>query len=394
MMMQSMSSGILDQVLQEFLQAFQGDFSRIENLAKDLFYYLAGIQIVMSAIWLMFKGDPIDAVVKTIQVFFTMSVFYTLVLFGGSWMPQILDGFISAGSTASGIYSLTPSALMDQGISIGFAIMDNFSNWGWVTHPFGSLLAVVILISIVVLYAFMAGEMAILLVKSYALVALSGLMFAFGANETVRPISMNYFKAVIGLGLQLMTFYLIMGVGVKVGSDWQALITQAAQLHDLKPFLVVMAAVIIFYLIVKNIPPFIGGLAGVGGFRSYGDAAVGAALTAGGVTAQGAMSAAKMGGVAAGAAGQFGKGVFQAGHSAAQEMKNSSGLGKAFGFAAKNVGSSVASSIKDTVMKTNQNMSFGQKVNSKMSENLAQNAVSNSKSSTPDSSFKPNKVKK
>ena len=240
----------------------------------------------------------------------------------------------------------------------------------------------------------MAGEMAILLVKSYALVALSGLMFAFGANETVRPISMNYFKAVIGLGLQLMTFYLIMGVGVKVGSDWQALIAQAAQLHDLKPFLVVMAAVIIFYLIVKNIPPFIGGLAGVGGFRSYGDAAVGTALTAGGVGAQAAMGVGKMGGAATGAAGQFGKGVFQTGHSVAQEMKNSSGLGKAFGFAAKNVGSSVASSIKDTVMNTNQNMSFGQKVNSKMSENLAQNAVLNSKSSTPDGSFKPNKVKK
>ena len=78
----AVNTGVLDQVLQEFLQALQRDYTRIEDLAKGLFYYLAGIQIVISAIWMMFKGDIQEAFVKTLQIFFTISVFYTLVLFG------------------------------------------------------------------------------------------------------------------------------------------------------------------------------------------------------------------------------------------------------------------------------------------------------------------------
>lgn len=280
MLQSGISAGILDQVLQEFLQALQGDYIRIESLAKGLFYYLAGIQIIVSAIWLMFKGDPIDAAVKTIQIFFTITVFYTLVLFGGTWMPQLLDGFISIGTTASGISSLTPSAVMDQGISIGFSILDNFSHWGWVTHPFGSLLASVILIVIITLYALLAAEIAIILIKSYVLVALSGLMFAFGANEVVRPIATNYFKSVIGVGLQLLTFYLIMGVGVQVGHDWSNIIGIAAQQHELKPFLVVLAAVIVFYMIIKKVPSFIANLSGIGSLQNYTAAGAGIVKTA------------------------------------------------------------------------------------------------------------------
>lgn len=387
----AVSTGVLDQVLQEFLSALQHDYARIEDLAKGLFYYLAGLQLVISAVWLMFKGDPIEATVKTIQVFFTLAVFYTLVLFGGTWMPQLINGFISIGTTAAGVTSLTPSSIMGQGVSIGFAIMDNFSHWGWITHPFGSLLACAILIAIIILYALLAAEISIILIKSYVLISLSGLMFAFGANEALRPIAMNYFKAVIGIGLQLLVFYLIMGVGVQVGHDWASLINQAAQHHALKPFLVVMAAVIVFYMIVKNVPPFIAGLSGVSGFRSYGDAAVGAAMTAGGVGAKAAMSVATGGftGVA-----QVGKGAFQAGASVVQGVQSGMSVHHAAGRAALQVGASAGSSMKDSIMKANQHMSFGQKFNAQMSQRLSQQAAQASKARAPGSDFKSNQVKK
>lgn len=390
----AVSTGILDQVLQEFLQALQHDYTRIEELAKGLFYYLAGLQIAISAIWLMFKGDPIEATVKTIQIFFTISVFYTLVLFGGSWMPQLINGFISIGTTSSGINSLTPSSVMGQGVSIGFAIIDNFSHWGWITHPFGSLLTCAILIAIIILYALLAAEIAIILIKSYVLISLSGLMFAFGANEAVRPIAMNYFKAVIGIGLQLLVFYLIMGVGVQIGHDWATLIGQAAKQHELKPFLVVMAGVIVFYMVVKNVPPFIAGLSGIGGFRSYGDAAVGSAMTAGGVGARAAMSAATMGTGGAAGIAQAGKGAFQAAASMAQGAKSGMRAHHVAGRSAMNVGASVGGSIKDSVMKANQHMSFGQKFNAKMSQRMSQQAAQASKASSPGGDFKSNQVKK
>ncbi len=393
MLQAAVSTGVVDQVLQEFMQALQRDFGRIEDLAKGLFYYLAGLQIVVSAIWMMFKGEPLDAAVTIIKQLFMISVFYTLVLFGGTWMPQLINGFISIGASSSGIQSLTPSSVLGQGISIGFSIISNFSHWGWVTHPFGVLLSCAILITIIVLYALLAAEIANILVKSYVLVSLSGLMFAFGANEVVRPIAMNYFKATIGIGLQLLVLYLIMGVGVQIGSDWATLIGQAAQHHALKPFLVVMAAVIVFYMIVKNVPPFIAGLTGISGFKNYGDAAVGAAMTAGGMGARGAMSAARMGTGGAQAVGQFGKGAIQASSSVAQHMKSGVSAHQAVGKAAMSTAGAAAGSIKDSMMKANQQMSFGQKFNAKMASRLAQQAAQASKASAPSSDFKPNHVK-
>ena len=379
-------SGILDQVLQEFLQALQGDYSKLQSLAQGLFYYLAGIQIAVSALWLMFKGDPLEAFVKTLQIFFTLSVFYTLIEFGGSWMPQIINGFISMGASSSGISSLTPSSVMNQGLSIGFAILDNFANWCWVTHPFGAILACVILVAIIVLYGLLAAETAVLLIKSYVLVALSGLMFAFGANELVRPMAMNYFKAVMGIGLQLLTFYLIMGVGVQIGSQWSSLVQQAASAHDLKPFLVVLAAVLVFYTIVKNVPPFIAGLSGIGGFQSYGSTTALTAMAAAGMGARAVSSTAKtVGGAVQGGAQTV------AGFNKATSMGRASSMGNAL----KQSAASFGNAVKDTVMRNNPKTTLGQKFNAQMSHRLAQQAASSSgKQKSPGSGFKPNQVNK
>lgn len=363
----AVTTGVLDQVLQEFMRALLRDYGRIESLSMALFYYLAGIQLAVSAIWMMFRGNLQDAVVRMIQVFVTLSVFYTLVLFGGKWMPQLINGFISIGADSSGISSLTPSSVMAQGISIGFAILDNFSDWGWVTHPFGSLLAFSIMISIVILYALLAAEMAIVLVKSYLLVTLSGLMFAFGASDAMRPIAINYLRAVIGVGLQLLVFYLIMGVGVRIGQDWAHLVSLAANTHQLKPFLVVMAAAIVFYMIVKNVPPFVAGLSGVGGFRSYGDSAAVSALTAGGVGARALSRSSR-------AMGQAGFAGAQVGSSFIQGARGGLGIPRAMGQAASHAVASAGGAIRDSVMRGGRGSGFVQK----FSEGMASRAVANS----------------
>jgi hypothetical protein len=219
-------------------------------------------------------------------------------------------------------------------------------------------------------------------------------MFTFGANEAVRPIAMNYFKAAIGIGLQLLTLYIIMGVGVQIGQGWSVLIGQAAANHELKPFLVVGAAVVVFYLIAKNVPPFIAGLSGVGGFKNFGDEAIGAVVAAGGV---GAMAMQKASSGATGgiqAMGQGIKGALQAGQYASQHQQSGMSGFQAAGKAAMGLAGSMGSAIKDSVMKNNTHMSYGQKVNAAMSQKLAEQAAKASKAAAPGSDFKSNQVNK
>src|SRR3990167_7502151 len=98
MIQDAISSGVLDNVLQEFMTQFKGEFSQIQSLGKTLFVYLAVIQVTMSALWIAIKGDLKEGCVKGLQIAFTLSVFYTLICYGGTWMPQIIDGFINVGS--------------------------------------------------------------------------------------------------------------------------------------------------------------------------------------------------------------------------------------------------------------------------------------------------------
>lgn len=366
-----MDGSSVNQITTDFLRAFQNDYAQLHQSAEVLFYYLAGIQLVMTALFVAMKSNFAEFFARMIQLAFVLGVFYTLIDMAGTWMPALVNAFISVGSSTSAVQTLTPGSVLEQGLSIGSSIIHNFSNWGWLTNPFGVLLSIVLLVMIVILYALMAAELAIILVKTYGLISVSGLMFAFGANELVRPIAMNYFKAMIGLGLQLLMFYLLMGVGVQIGNSWNGTIHTAALNHDLMPFLIVAASVIVFYMILKTVPPFVASLSGLGGFRSFGAEAAALSATAGvqaaGITA-GTLKASTHAG------GQFSQGLTHAGVGYVGHVASTGGYGsvkaygKAAGKTAGDLSASLFSAAKDSVMRTDSQSSFGQKFNSHMQD--------------------------
>ena len=65
------------------------------------------------------------------------------------------------------------------------------------------------------------------------------------------------------------------------------LVKHAAENHELMPMLVMLSAIIVYYMILKNVPSFIAGLSGIGGFQNVGAATVGMSINA-------AMQAARM----------------------------------------------------------------------------------------------------
>lgn len=369
-----METGILDQVTQQFLTALSHDGRLIQQAAENLFYYLVTIQLALTAIWMTIAGESLQSfITRLVQLSFSFGFFYALIQFGGQWIPQLLNGFIHLGQVA-GITSLDPSSTIDQGISISGAIFKGFFDWGLLSHPWVSLVGAVICISILVLYGLMAAELAIALVKSYILVATGSLFFAFGASEYTQDMAKSYFRAAIGLGLQLMSLYLLLGVGQNVGSEWAAMTELAAKNHELMPMLVILAAVIVYYMILKNIPPFIAGLSGIGGFRNYSDAAVGTAINAGTSGASSLLRANAMTGKGIQGLAQFGASLGHTGSSGAQGFKQGSNFAHGIYNAATNIGANLASATANTVknmaMKQKAHLSTGQKFNHHMANKV------------------------
>lgn len=315
----------------QFLEAFRKDYSQIQHVGVVLFYYLAVIQLTITALWAVMKSEWPDFFAKILQVLFTFGVFATLIKLGGDWMPSLINTFISIGSSSSGITSLTPGSILEQGLSIAWDMLKSFSAWGLALHPINLIITMVLFITILVAYTFIAADLAIVLIKSYCLISLSGIFFAFGANEVVRPMATNYFKALIGIGLQLLTLYLLLGVGVSLGSHWSAEIHNASSGFSLIPFTMIGVSVAMFYLVVKNIPPFIAGLSGVGGFQSMGEAAMMLAVSSG-IQAAGGLKGAGVGSIGAGGIAK------ELTKSAVQGYRNAgdSGIAKKIWGAAKN----------------------------------------------------------
>ncbi len=370
----AIDAGILDQVTQQFLVALKQDAHVIQQAAKNLFYYLVVIQLTWSIIWMVLAGEALERlVVKLIQLAFSFSFFYALIDLGGQWIPALLNGFIQLGQQG-GVTSLDPSSIVDQGLSIAGAIVKGFFNWGLLGHPFVSLIGAIVCIAILVIYGLMAAELAIVLVKAYIVVATSGLFFALGGSDYTREMAKKYVQAAIGLGLQLMGLYLLLGVGQHIGEQWATMTAQAAANHELMPMLVILAAVIIYYMILKNVPTFLAGLSGVGGFRNYGDAAVATAINAG---MGGANLLARTGNFAVGGAQsltQMGTGLTHTVKSFGQGFSQASGgfsaLYKGTGTATKTILGATANMVKDMAMRQNQDKTIGQKFNMHMANKV------------------------
>lgn len=87
--------------------------------------------------------------------------------------------------------------------------MDQSSIWSPADTIVGMLLAAVILC----ILALIAVNMLILLITGWILSYAGIFLLGFGGGRWTSDIAVNYFKTVLGVGLQLFTMVLLVGIG-------------------------------------------------------------------------------------------------------------------------------------------------------------------------------------
>ena len=361
------SSGILDQVTQQFMTVLQSDATLLQQAGERLFFYLCVIQLSITALWMVIAGESLQRLMsRFIQMSFIFGFFYGLIECGSEWIPDILNGFIQLGQQG-GVESLDPSSIINQGLSIASAIFQGFFNWGLLGHPFVSLIGAIICLALLVIYALISAELTIVLVKSYVVTSLCGLFFALGASDYTRNMTQKYIATVIGLGLQLMMLYLLLGVGQHIGEDWAVMTKTAADQHQLMPMLVILAAVIVYYMVIKHIPVFVASMSGASGLREYGHAAISNTLGAAYFGLKLLGGAKRFAGGALNAGAQAATTAAHMGRTTQAEFKNHGATPVGFENAAKsnlsNISKSAVNTVKDQARGDRQNLTFGQKFN-------------------------------
>ena len=252
----------IDALTQHYLQSTLPWFTAIFERGRQLFVTLAVISVAWNAFTLALnKTDLTDVLFGVTRQILFLGFFYSCVCNAGTWTPWLLNFFLQIGQTASDIETLDPSGVLLQGYSIVASILEASVHYGFFKNPVGSMLGVFTCFTVALCYIFITTELIFTLIKSYVLVALSPLFFAFGATKWTLPIVQNFLSKTIEISLKLMMLFFVVSIGQSLGAQWCTLAKLAGQNKQIMPYFTVAAGAIIYFFLAKNVPSFIAEIA-------------------------------------------------------------------------------------------------------------------------------------
>ena len=349
MAMAAMDTGVMDTVMDKYEAAAKGWGTKMVSFGSWLFWGLAIISMVWTyGMMVLRKADIGEFFAETIRFFGTLGFFWWILINGPAIAKAIINSMWAIGAdVAGGADKYSPSGITDIGFNLLFKAFDNSSRFS----PIDSAVAIVLAAAVLVVLTLIAVNMLLLFVSSWLLMYGGAFLLGFGGARWTSDIAITFYKTVLGVGVQLMTMILLIGVG-KTFIDQT--VTAMDKGINLKEMAVLAIAVIILLYLTNKLPPMLAsvvGGAGTGGIGGFGaGTAVAVAAAAAGVAAGIASAGASL--AAGGAANMAGAGsALKAAFESAQDAMASGGssfgqkMGTAAGFAG-HMASSLAGGAK------------------------------------------------
>lgn len=269
--------GIINSVMCKFQANSRMWSGRIELAATWIFFTLATISFVWTfGLMALKKADLGDILAELIQFIVTIGFFLWLLLNGPDFSIRIINGLLQLAGEASGTQSINPGAIIDMGFVVFERILTATSVWS----PIDSLVGLIVGFIVLVILALMAFNMAMLMIAGWFLSYAGIFVLGFGGGRWTSDIAVNYFKTVLGIGIQLFSMVLITAVGLSIIKDLEASMS-AMSFTDMA---IMLVSALFLLLIVNNVPGLLASpISGGGGAASMGignfgaGAAVGAA---------------------------------------------------------------------------------------------------------------------
>jgi type IV secretory pathway TrbL component len=145
-------------------------------------------------------------------------------------------------------------------------------------------------IVVLVVLALIAVNMLLLLVSAWLLAYAGVFLLGFGGSRWTSDIAISFYKAVLGIGIQLFTMILLIGIGKSFIDQYYKAFQEGTP--DLNSLCVLLVASVVLLTMVNKLPPMLAGLVGSGGQSAgIGSFGAGAAIGAATMAASAAASA-------------------------------------------------------------------------------------------------------
>lgn len=282
--------GLLNDVTTRFLTQSATWGATITSYASWLFWTLALISMVWTfGMLALRKADLGDFFAEFVRFTVTTGFFWWLLSNGPQMAIAIVDSLRQIGATAGGLpNTITPSSP----ISIGFDIVKKaFAGLSWV-HPIDNLAIILISLAVVLCMAIVAANLLIALVTAWVMVYAGVFILGFGGARWTSDMAVSYFKTMLGIGLELMTMILLVGIATSVIDGFYTQL-DGSSVYEL---LLVFCVCAVLALLINKIPGRVAALAGGGSGASIGAGSVMGAAAMGAAAAASAGTALAAGG--------------------------------------------------------------------------------------------------
>ena len=281
------NQSVLDQVVNKFQVKVKSWQNIIQAAAERLFWTLVLISMVWTfGMMLLRKADIGDFFAEfTRFIIFTGFYFWLLTnaVSGHNIAGTIIDSMQQLGGTAAGLQSgASHSSIMDIGVLI----------WNQATHsltfmqPMDSLMGFVISLIILIILAVIAVNMLLLLISSWVLMYAGIFFLGFGGARWTSDIAINYFKTVLGIGIQLFVMLLIVGIGSDLLSSFYA--KMGKNVMNYEELAVMLIFTIAFFVLISRLPSLLAGIitgSSIGSSTGIGSYGAGGFMAAAGTAA-------------------------------------------------------------------------------------------------------------
>lgn len=288
------SNGLLDDVTQKFFDQSSTWGAAITSYATWLFWMLATISMVWTfGMMALRKADLGEFFAEFLRFTITTGFFFWLLTHGPQMAISIINSMRTIGAVAGNVSQvLTPSTPL----MIGFDIVKKaFDSVSWV-HPVDSLGMVLVTLAMLLCMAIVAANILIAMVTAWIMAYAGVFILGFGGARWTSEMAIGYFKAMLSIGLELMTITLMVGIAISTIDGFYTQV-DGSSLYDL---MLVFCVTAVLALLIDKIPPRVAALAGapIGAGAGHGIGA-GTVLAAAAVAGAAAASAGSglMGGV-------------------------------------------------------------------------------------------------
>lgn len=182
--------------------------------ARDLFGALAVIEFVLVIGWLLLqKTDIIDILAAVLRIIIGLGFWYWMLQNWAQYAKAITDSFgmwaNSAITAAGGTANMEPMGFLMAGLNVAKHFWDSFS----VGHLLTGFLMLVSGLEVVLIMAWLAAEIMLVVIECYLAAYLGTVLMAFGAMGYTRDYAMSQVRYAISVGVKRMTLQMVAGLG-------------------------------------------------------------------------------------------------------------------------------------------------------------------------------------